>query len=74
MNENPPSNTEQDTTGESARVRLGGSGSAEEKIGVGKKTGLYGCGLLILSIALVIIVLAFTGIYNPFQGSENVGP
>lgn len=74
MNENQPTNTEQNNRGESARVRSGVAGSAEEKIGVGKKTGLYGCGLLILAIVLVIIVMTFTGIYNPFQGTENVGP
>jgi hypothetical protein len=43
-------------------------------IGAGKKTGLYGCGLLILAIVIVFIVLVLTGIYNPFQGTEGVGP
>ena len=43
-------------------------------IGTGKKTGLYGCGLLILAIAIIFIVLVLTGTYNPFQGTEGVGP
>jgi hypothetical protein len=43
-------------------------------IGAGKKVGLYGCGLLILGIVIIIIVLVLTGIYNPFQGTEGVGP
>jgi hypothetical protein len=43
-------------------------------IGAGKKTGLYGCGFLILAIVIVFIVLVLTGTYNPFQGTEGVGP
>ena len=43
-------------------------------IGAGKKTGLYGCAFLILAIVIVFIVLVLTGIYNPFQGTEGVGP
>ena len=43
-------------------------------IGAGKKTGLYGCAFMILAIVIVFIVLALTGFYNPFQGTEGVGP
>jgi len=43
-------------------------------IGAGKKTGLYGCAFMILAIVIVFIVLVLTGIYNPFQGTEGVGP
>ncbi len=43
-------------------------------IGTGKKTGLYGCGFLILAVVIIFIVLVLTGIYNPFQGTEGVGP
>ncbi|MDQ3751183.1 MAG: hypothetical protein M3367_19525 [Acidobacteriota bacterium] len=46
----------------------------ESSIGAGKKTGLYGCGFLILAVVIVFIVLVLTGIYNPFQGTEGVGP
>ena len=47
---------------------------ASSDIGTGKKTGLYGCALMILAIVIVFIVLVLTGIYNPFQGTEGVGP
>ena len=40
----------------------------------GKKTGLYGCAFLVLAVVIVFIVLALTGIYNPFEGMEGVGP
>lgn len=43
-------------------------------IGAGKKTGVYGCAFLILAVVIVFIVLVLTGIYNPFQGTEGVGP
>jgi 4-hydroxybenzoate polyprenyltransferase len=43
-------------------------------IGAGKKTGLYGCGFLILAVVIIFIVLVLTGIYNPFEGTEGVGP
>ncbi len=43
-------------------------------IGTAKKTGLYGCGFLILAVIIIFIVLVLTGIYNPFQGTEGVGP
>jgi len=43
-------------------------------IGAGKKTGLYGCGFLILAVVIIFIVLVLTGFYNPFQGTEGVGP
>ncbi|HXG84739.1 MAG TPA: hypothetical protein VNI84_12005 [Pyrinomonadaceae bacterium] len=35
-------------------------------IGMGKKTGLYGCGFLILAVVIIFIVLVLTGFYNPF--------
>ncbi len=43
-------------------------------IGAGKKTGLYGCGFLILAVVIIFIILVLTGIYNPFEGTEGVGP
>ena len=43
-------------------------------IGAGKKTVLYGFGLITLAVVIVFIVLVLTGIYNPFQGTEGVGP
>jgi len=43
-------------------------------IGTGKKTGLYGCAFMILAVVIVFIILVLTGIYNPFQGTEGVGP
>lgn len=43
-------------------------------IGTGKKLGLYGCGFLILAVLIIFIFLFLTGIYNPFQGMEGVGP
>jgi 4-hydroxybenzoate polyprenyltransferase len=43
-------------------------------IGTGRKTALYGCGFLILAVVVVFIILVFTGAYNPFTGTENVGP
>jgi hypothetical protein len=54
-------------TEENKRTRADG-------IGTGKKTGLYGCGFLILAVIIIFIVLVLTGIYNPFQGTEGVGP
>ncbi len=46
----------------------------ETGIGTGKKTGLYGCGFLILAVVIIAVLLILTGIYNPFQGTEGVGP
>lgn len=46
----------------------------DTSVGTGKKVGLYGCGLLILAIVIIAVVLILTGIYNPFQGTEGVGP
>lgn len=46
----------------------------ETGIGTGKKTGLYGCGFLMLAVVIIFIVLALTGFYNPFRGTEGVGP
>ena len=43
-------------------------------IGAGKKTGLYGCAFMILAVVIVFIILVLTGIYNPFEGTEGVGP
>ncbi len=43
-------------------------------IGAGKKIGLYGCAFLIIGAVIVFIVLVLTGIYNPLQGTEGVGP
>ena len=45
-----------------------------DDIGTGRKTGLYSFAFLILAILLVFIVLVFTGAYNPFEGTEGVGP
>jgi hypothetical protein len=56
---------------QTAGLKADASGS---DIGAGKKTGLYGCAFLILAIVIVFIVLVLTGIYNPFQGMEGVGP
>ncbi len=57
---------------ENRRDRL--EADAGGDIGTGKKTGLYGCALMILMVVIVFIVLVLTGIYNPFQGTEGVGP
>jgi len=46
----------------------------DTSVGTGKKVGLYGCGFMILAIVLIAVVLILTGIYNPFQGTEGVGP
>ena len=43
-------------------------------IGTGKKVGLYGCGFLILATIVITIILILTGMYNPFVGTEGVGP
>lgn len=48
--------------------------SRDRTIGKGKRIGLWGCGLLLLGIFIVFIVLFFTGVYNPFEGTENIGP
>ncbi|CAN5381536.1 hypothetical protein BH20ACI2_BH20ACI2_09400 [soil metagenome] len=57
---------------ENRRDRLEADASGD--IGAGKKTGIYGCGFLILGVVIVFIVLVLTGIYNPFQFTEGVGP
>lgn len=44
------------------------------RIGAGKKAGLYGCAFFILAAVALIIILVFTGIYVPFEGTEGVGP
>ena len=46
----------------------------DTSIGMGIKLGLYGCGFILLAILIVFVVLFLTGIYNPFQGTEGVGP
>ena len=46
----------------------------DSDIGAGRKTGLYGCAFLLLAVIIIFIVLILTGIYNPFQGTEGVGP
>ena len=47
---------------------------SDTSVGTGKKFGLYGCGFLIVAVVIVFIVIVLTGIYNPFQGTEGVGP
>ncbi len=56
------------------RQTAGHQTGASGDIGPGKKTGLYGCALLILGVVIVLIVLILTGIYNPFEGTEGIGP
>ena len=46
----------------------------DQDIGAGKKTGLYGCGFLLLAVVIVFAALVLTGTYNPFQRTEGVGP
>jgi hypothetical protein len=48
--------------------------SGKENIGTGKTVGIYGCGLLLLGLLIVLIALVLTGIFNPFEGTEGVGP
>lgn len=43
-----------------------------DDIGTGRRTALYG--FLLLRVVIFFIVSALTGIYNPFQGTEVVGP
>jgi hypothetical protein len=43
-------------------------------IGSGKRLGLYGCGLLLLGLVIIAIIIVFTGLYVPFEGTEGVGP
>lgn len=43
-------------------------------IGTGKNVGLYGCAFLVLAFIIMLIVLIITGMYQPFPGSEGVGP
>lgn len=63
-----------DNINEQNRQTGGLKTDAGSDIGTGKKTGLYGCGFLILAVVIIFIVLALTGFYNPFQGTEGVGP
>lgn len=73
-------NEKQDSTGnpigqtQTSEIGPARGGRDSAGIGVGKKTGLYGCGFIILAIIIVFLVLVLTGIYNPFQGTEGVGP
>ena len=43
-------------------------------IGTGRKTALYGCGFMILAVIVIFMILVLTGAYNPFSGTEGVGP
>ena len=70
MNPEQKSTTEENRRANSSEI----NNERETDIGAGKKTGLYGCGFLILGVILVLVVLILTGIYNPFQGTEGVGP
>lgn len=63
-----------DKINEENRQTAGLEADTGSDIGAGKKTGLYGCAFMILAIVIVFIVLVLTGIYNPFQGTEGVGP
>jgi hypothetical protein len=63
-------NEHQDTGTESNRQVK----SMADGIGTGKKTGIYGCVFLVLAVVVVCIVLTLTGIYNPFEGTEGIGP
>ena len=63
-------NENQDTdTGTDRQVK-----SMADEIGTGKKIGIYGCAFLVLAVVIVSIVLALTGMYNPFEGTEGIGP
>ncbi len=50
------------------------NGGRESGIGAGKKVGLYGCAFLVAAFVIMLIVLIITGMFNPFPGSEGVGP
>lgn len=73
MEENRNTTAEADRQIETPRD-VGKDNGGESGIGAGKKTGLYGCAFLILGIVIVSIVMFFTGIFNPFVGTEGVGP
>lgn len=45
-----------------------------EGIRPGRKVALWGIGLMLLALIVVIIALALTGIYNPFEGTSTIGP
>ena len=47
---------------------------SDTSVGMGIKLGFYGCGFILLAILIVFVVLFLTGIYNPLQGTEGVGP
>ncbi len=74
MNEKQDSTRDETGRKETFEVDSASGGNDSAGIGAGKKTGLYGCGFLILAVVIVFIVLVLTGIYNPFQGTEGVGP
>lgn len=61
-------------TEENRQAARGEISAENSDIGTGKKAGLYGCGFLVLTVVIIFIVLVLTGIYNPFQGTEGVGP
>lgn len=63
-----------DKINEENRQTAGLEADAGGDIGAGKKTGLYGCAFMILAVIIIFIVLILTGIYNPFLGTEGVGP
>jgi hypothetical protein len=54
------------------RKTVGGSG--ETSIGVGKKVGIYGVGLLLLGLMVVIATALLVMHYAPFASMEGVGP
>jgi hypothetical protein len=74
MNEKQDSTASETGRAETPEVGSAGGGRDAADIGTGKRTGLYGCALLLLGVLIVFIVLILTGIYNPFQGTEGVGP
>ena len=49
-------------------------GSLTENAGTGKALGLYGCGFILFGLLIVVIVMVFVGTFNPFEGTENIGP
>lgn len=49
-------------------------GSSETRIGLGKKVGIYGVGLLLLGLMVVIAVALLVAHYAPFASMEGVGP
>ena len=49
-------------------------GPSGTNIGVGKKVGLYGVGLLLLGLMIVIAAALLVVHYAPFASMEGVGP